>query len=272
MTANVDQALLTPPRVSLLSAAEIVPVTDRRWESGFTLQSEGCEIGYLFEVCPTPDTVKDSDGAGEVKEYFPYVVYATDKCSTFTNRDFWARARRKLVLAESTRLENELWADTAGLGNPAFNDGDAVAVGNGTNTAVEGIAILDQELGEATSGRSMIHIRPILLPLLLDTNAIRREGNVYLSPMDNIVVPGRGYPGTGPADQAVGATEWIFGSTGIVRVRHSEIVLTPPEGDDRAAVTRQWNDKAVYAERVTHAELDSCAVLAVQVTTIDVTP
>lgn len=270
MSANVDPALLTPPRVSLLTAADIVPVTDRRWESGFRTWTEGCEVAYEFDVCPDPESLKDSDGQGELTEYVPYVVYATDLCSTFTNRDFWARAQRKLILAESTKLETRLWTDTD---NPSLAGNETATEGSGANTAVEGIAILDQAIGECTSGRGMIHVRPILMPQLIADHIVRREGNVYLSPMDNIVVPGRGYPGTGPAGQAVGATEWMFGHSGIVQVRHSEISFAPDRGDDASAIIRQWNDKIVYAERVTHVALDpTCCVIAVQVTSIDVTP
>lgn len=276
-TANVDAPLAVPPRVSLLSAADIVPVTDSRWESGFTIWSEGCEVAYTFPVCPA-DSVgdpKDSDGQGERIDYKPYVVYATDKCSTFpAAREFYDRAQRKLILAESTKLELELWTDASGSGNPAFNDGTAVTLSAaGTQSASEGLSILDQALGTCSSGRGMIHIRPFLMQQLLFAQILRREGNVYLSPMDNIVVPGRGYPGTGPANQAIGATEWMFANTGIVKVRHTEIIFNPPKGENalREGIARDINERVVYAERVTHVALDNtCCVFATEVTSLAV--
>lgn len=275
MTANVEAPTLTPPRVSLLSAADIVPVTDSRWESGFTTWTEGCEVAYLFAVCPAVDDIKDADGGGEKMTYKPYVVFATDKCSTYpAGRDFYGRATRKLILAESTKLERELWLGEAG-GNPALSgwtdDSGAhepvTLAATGTQTAIQGIGILDQALAGCSSGQGMIHVRPYLMAELLLNNTIRREGNVYKSPMDNIVVPGRGYPGTGPAGQAIGATEWMYANTGIVQVRHSEIIYNPPQtAPEWQRVDHAHNDKLVYAERVTHVALDpTCCVFATEV-------
>ena len=270
---------LTPPRVSLLSAANIIPVSDSRWESGFDVEAEGCEVAYSYAVCPDEQAdPKDADGYNVCWSYQPYVVYASDKASTFATarRDPYGRATRKLILAESTRLEAELWLGTSG-GNPALagwidpvttNPVEPTTITfTGTQTPAEGLAALDQALGNCSSGRGMIHVRPAVLPYLLEKMAVRREGNVYLSPMDNIVVPGRGYPGTGPAGQAVGATEWMFANTGIVEVRHSEIILTPPQNDQASQYDRSVNDRIVRAERVTHVALDpSCCVLATEIT------
>lgn len=274
MTTNVDAPVLTPPRVSLLSAATIVPVpvNDSRWESGFKTWTEGCEIAYTYPICPSVDEdPMEEDGQGEEVDYLPYLVYAADKCSTFTKtRDFYGRAYRKLILAESTKLENELWLGTSG-GNPFLSDTPTTLAASGTQAAWEGIGILDQGLSECSSGRGMIHVRPFLLPYLQEHRAVRREGNVYLSPMDNIVVPGRGYPGTGPADQAVGATEWMYASTGIVEVRHSEVIYNPPQGDNVSRIIRTTNDQTVRAQRVTHVALDpTCCVLATEVASLAV--
>lgn len=271
MTANADAPTLTPPRVSLLSSADIVPVNDSRWESGFRIWTEGCEVAYLYEICPAVDAdPKDADGQGEEVLYKPYVVFATDKCSTYSNRDFWGRAQRKLVLAESTKLERELWMGEAG-GNPFLSDTPTTLSAAGSQAAWEGIAILDQGLSECSAGRGMIHVRPFLLPYLQEHRAVRREGNVYLSPMDNIVVPGRGYPGTGPANQAVGATEWMYANTGIVQIRHSELIYTPAQDDEAAQYVWINNDRTVRVERVTHVALDpTCCVLATEVASLAV--
>lgn len=289
MTANLEAPTLTPPRVSLLSAADIVPVPvgdgedsakPRRWESGFQVWTEGCEVAYDYEVCPDPQSFKDSDGQGELIKYKPYVIYATDKCSTFgsRDRDFYGRATRKLILAESTKLESELWTGAFG-GNPSLTGWSDVGgahepttlAATGAQDALQGLAILDQGLSECSSGRGMIHVRPFLMPELMAHRAVRREGNVYLSPMDNIVVPGRGYPGTGPSGQAIGATEWMYANTGIVQVRHSEIIYTPRQDD--LAAQHDWavNDRLIYVERVTHVALDpTCCVLATEVTSLAV--
>lgn len=287
MTDVLDVSALTPPRISLLSAANIVPVPlatnedpakPRRWESGFTVDSYGGETttvsgnttnnSSVYVYCsPDPAIVKTAKHGGQVLSYTPFVISTSETSSTWPNRrDIYERATKKLVLAESTILEKELWTST--LGNPSLttwtdsagnvNTPTTIALA-GSQDAAQGLSVLDQAIASCTSGRGMIHIRPILLQQLLLANVVRREGNVYLSPMDNIVVPGRGYPGTGPAAQAVGATEWMYASVGIVEIRHSEIVWTPPVGNLAQAVTRTTNDYTVWAERVTHAALDYTA-------------
>lgn len=286
MTANAEAPTLTPPKISLLTAADIVPLpidpetglTDRRWESGFRVWTEGCEVAYIYEICPPSDAdPKSSDGQGEEVQYQPYVIYASDACSTFSaSRDFWGRATRKLILAESTKLERELWLGEAG-GNPFLSDTPTTLVSGvgGTLEPWQAIGILDQALGECSAGRGMIHIRPFLLPFLQEHRAVRREGNIYLSPMDNIIVPGRGYPGTGPADEAIGVgpspSEWMYANTGIVQIRHSEVIYTPRQADEGAQYVWTTNDRAVRAERISHVALDpTCCVLAIEVASLAV--
>lgn len=269
---------LTPPTVSLLSAAEIVPMTGDRWTSGFDLINEGSETGYadlnpggggVFEICPEVGTFKVIDASGANESYTPYVIYATDKCSTWpAKREFYDRAQRKLLAAESTALELQLWD---GVSNPFLADGAGVQNVIGTVTvpmtatsAKEAIALLEQEMGEISATRGMIHIRPQVLFPLLEAQVIRRVGNIYLSPMDNIVVPGRGYSGNGPAGQAPGATEWMYGHPGIVQVRRGPVIRLG-EDDLASQVDRYVNDRFVIVERVAHVALDSSkGVLAIE--------
>lgn len=264
MTEVLEAATLNRPRISLLSSGNIVPVEGPRWERAFETWTEGCEVAALRDICDPDDN--EADGQGELQEYRPYVAFASDTCSTYpSKRDFWGRAERKLLLAESTLLEEQLWLGTAG-GNPFLTD-TPITITSATSSYF--VSRLDQALGEITSGQGMIHIRPILLGQLLFQQQVRLVGNVYLSPMGNIVVPGRGYNGTGPAGQAVGATEWVYAHPGIVEIRHSEIMYTPGKDDLAAQITRSTNDRTVEASRVTHVALDpTCDVLALAVTNV----
>lgn len=172
---------LTPPTVSLLSAAEIVPMTGDRWTSGFDLINEGSETGYadlnpggggVFEICPEVGTFKVIGASGANESYTPYVIYATDKCSTWpAKREFYDRAQRKLLAAESTALELQLWD---GVSNPFLADGagaqnviGTVTVPMTATSAKEAMALLEQEMGEISATRGMIHIRPQVLFLFL---------------------------------------------------------------------------------------------------------
>lgn len=272
MTEVYEGPQLQPPRISLINSADLITPTTERWYQAFDLILEGCGTPGVYAVCP-PESHADKtfEGSGQTNTYHPYVIYGTDTCSTWpAQREFYDRAQRKLLANESKVLAEILW--TGSYGGVDMTNGGTTNLGfvqastpitlAGTHETWEALAIMDQELGECSGGRSMIHVRPQVLADLLYHDAIRREGNVYLSPMDNIVVADAGYPGTGPSNQAIGATEWMFGTTGIVQVRRGAIIRL---GEDNLAsqVSRFTNDRLVVAERVAHVALDtSCCVLS----------
>ena len=268
----------TPPRVSLISSAEIVPVDGKKWEAGFIADLDGQGNASLSEVCDADDlSVTEVGGTASFK---PYVLYATNKSSTYgdslTVAEFYDRAERKLLAGEAYALEQILWDGYAGElnFNPFLSDGagdysnagadlggvcPAVTSVNTVASAVTAVgdafAVLEQEMGDVSSTRGMIHMRPQAMHKLVELGTVRREGNVWLSPLDNIVVPGRGYPGTGPAGEAVGATEWMYGHPGIVQIRRSEIIRLG-ENDLASQIHRGWNDHEVIVQRVAHVLLD----------------
>lgn len=270
MTEVYEGPQLTPPRISLLTAADIITLDNERWAKGFDLIEEGCEDVNVFAVCPPEDAdPKTLLGSGANQTYEPYVLYAADKCSTFGSqlREFYDRAQRKLLTGEAAALEEILWTGafngTSLPGNPFLAD-DPTIITAGSPAASVALARLEQAIAECSASRGMIHVRPQVLVELLTARAIRREGNVYLSPMDNIVVPGRGYPGTGPTGQAVGATEWMYGHPGIVQVRRGAIIRL---GEDNLAsqVDRLVNDRLVVVERIAHVAFDpTCCYFAVE--------
>lgn len=262
-----DGPQLKPPTISLLTSAEIIPIEGNRWESGFDLVNEGDEIADVQVIadCIVPnDLARSVEGTGVNESYVPFLIFATDKCSTFpAKRDFFGRAERKLLAAEASILERQLWDAFYQTGQPHLADGAGASnvtatttIATTTSSAAEAFAILEQEMGEASATRGMIHLRPLILHKLLDANVVRRVGNVYLSPMDNIVVPGRGYPGTGPTGQAIGATEWMFGHPGMVQIRRSETVRLN-ESELENNIDRYVNDRQAIVQRVVHVALDT---------------
>lgn len=270
----------TPPRVSLISSAELVPVNenDLKWQGGFVADLDGVGEASTTPICDAPDL--DITSSGGVASYKPYALYATNRSSTFgdglSTAEFYDKAQRKLQGGEAAALEAILWDGYAGAANqnPFLSDGAgdyASAAGNdagctdsaaatttitsNAGTVVDAFAVLEQQIGESSGSRGMIHLRPIALHALVAADVVRREGNVWLSPMDNIVVPGRGYPGTGPAGQAVGATEWMYGHSGIVQIRRGGIIRLG-ENDLSSQYHRGWNDHEAIVQRVAHVLLD----------------
>ena len=259
---------LTVPRISLVTAAETITPAESRWFDTLDIEFEGLPSVQIFPtVCTNGEVVKLPRDMGSNDSYFPYELYAIDRCSTYQDRDRWGRVTRKLLSGESTGIEAQLFSDPDSFGNPNLVS-EAADLAGAAVSAVHALAELEQALATVGNTRGMIHIRPGILTLLVADDALHREGNVYYTAMDNIVVPGRGYLGTGPAGQAISTTsEWMYASTGVVVVRRSEIRYSPEMADpEYMRVDRAINDIEVRAERVALAALDtSGSVFAKQV-------
>ena len=272
---------LLPPRVSLLTAADVLDNDTPRWEGGHAYLPETCTMAKIDTICPTTGNYGSVTATPSQVQINPFFIYSIDQSSAFnrTTRDFYGRAQRNVLASEAYLIEKEFMSNTLGLPNPyilnpaltktVVTDGVALAPWHA-------LAQVEQAAAELLVGeRIMIHMRPHILLVLSSANLVRREGNVWLTPMDSILVPGRGYPGTGPAGQAViDGSEWIY-ATGRVQVRRGPIEYLPekleitsenPQGVPASAVNRQTNDIYVAAQRAVSVSFNSnCAVIAAQV-------
>lgn len=271
-------APLTPPTVSLLTSAQTIIETDENWTRGISLQLEGCGNAHAWEPCNLANDIKCLDPNAGSLTYHPYMIYSTNQCNTWglgrapEAEERSARNKRQFLAAESYVIEKELWEGQMGVLNPdAINpkiqSPTATTLTSGPITVVQALAAIEDALGDCSQGgRAMIHMRPgMLVRLLADggSGLARREGNYYLSPMDNIIVPGRGYNGGAPdGTPATADAEWIF-ATGMVSVRRGAIQTIDTNVD---TIDRATNTHVIFAERWALASFDStCCHLAVQV-------
>lgn len=283
---DVEAPHLSAPRISILTAATQINENNERWFAGYSFNPEGCAQGGLFDPCAGGNRIEYTgplDGGIDAPEVKPFVVYTSYRTGTYSLEDgrnieeLFRRADAQLSIVTSFYLEQQLWNDSAGIGNPKLSDA-ATTVNSVVLTPNQALAELEGAIADCNAGGNMmIHMRPSMLSHILSTgsSAIRRVGNVYLTAMDTIVVPGRGYPGTGPtgdgdAAEAVGQTEWMYASPE-VQYRLGKVTHTPDEGSTierlKEAIDRRSNDITVYAERVASATFDPyCCLLAVEVT------
>lgn len=262
MSVVVNAPPLSAPRVSLISSALVgVPPagSGERWYGSLLIAKTSAEDATgLFPICPTDEETKDAQNRLGTDDFFPFVVYATDACSTFTDVKYES-AKNKLDVAESWWLEREFWEGSLNLGNTSLIGADSTILGTALDVK-EGFSRLDAAIAvSGHDGRGMIHVSPHTFDKLQGYDLVRREGNVWLSPLDNYVVPGHGYTGNGPnpggganENDATATVHWMFAHPGMIVVYRGPLILNPPEledGPNKEAIDRQINDIVVYAER-----------------------
>lgn len=263
--ANRTFPPLAPPTTSLLTAAYVVEETDNRWENGFEVEGEGCGSAAPWDDCGSADKV--ASDARNNSSFIPFVVYATDSCSTWGFSKSDERDRRtvrllnNLAASESFVIEQELWSDTLGLGNPKIADTSTVTHATAV-TILNAVAQVEDDAGVLAKGAGiMIHMRPYLFTLLVAQRILEKVGNKWYTPMGSIIVPGRGYAGTGPAGQAASSTEeWIY-ATSLVQVRLGKLLTIDNPAD---VVNHQTNDVLLLSERKAIASFDDSCIRVAQ--------
>lgn len=253
-----------------MSAAELITEPVSRWEGGFMFDPPlGIGPGQLRLMCdPT------YSGVNYYRQCAPITVDAFsftfgEVMSTFSKnvRDLYTRTRDGLLAYEGVYVEiafvSNPWLgsiDYPYLLNPsnAFL-GSAVAM-----NVVDAFAKIEDEimLSGINTMRPTIFVTPRAMAHLARHQLVRREGNVWLSPMDSIVVPLSSNAFTGqepPGGSAPGTDqEYMYATTG-VQIRRSELLVYPeqepptagnPFGYPASAVDRQTNNIAVSTQRI----------------------
>lgn len=267
-----------PSRVGLVtSAVEPADTTQGRWVNGFAFTPEHCTGGGTIAWCSSDDpTSLPVEGNEGVVQVHPVVIWHGDECSSFGfgDQDFQARARRALNSRRSYLLEAELWsgakAQAAGypnnwLTNSASANFDDVTPVDGAQPLLHALAILQDALTDAVTGRAMIHATRQVVSLLYAEGAVTREGNVLVDAFGNIVVPGEGYPGTGPDDASpADGQSWMYG-TSLVEVRLGPERLVPDPDRPEQATNRDDNLVEWRIEQPAAVYWDGCGHLAINV-------
>jgi hypothetical protein len=199
-----------PLRLKSGAGALVVPAPANETTLTVTYLDTGAATEEAGKEAPAVNTTGGSGVYTNLPnvEAIPYIIMVEDYCTTlgFDARDFKGRAERLLNNGQHKAIEKEHWtgalATAAGLPNNFL-----IKHGTATNltpekvpTATRGLQILQEALQECGfGGRGMIHTQAQTAPNFLQT---RRVGANLLDLFDNLIIPGTGYPGTGPANEA----------------------------------------------------------------------
>lgn len=250
---------LPKPRTGLLAVAAVTEsATVQRFANGLEWHPErvpnptaGTEVLSARELKCVVQSLPTTDGPTN-EEAYPFTIVVYDKCSTFDDasdmaidrRDRQGRALRLLEAAKSYLIAKEFWSGAISTAESLDNTwlaknwaGDEVLA---ATTAAKAIGKLDEITAtRMTNGRGMFHMNPKLLAQLTEANAIRREGTLWVSPNDNIIVADGGYSGT------VGVVNDNMVATTPVEVWMRE----PYTNDPSDGFDRSINDIIVWAQQ-----------------------
>lgn len=272
----VTAAPLLPPRISLVSAATLIDAGDERWGNGIVWEPEGCgdNTGVFDPACPTGTQTKEVDATCVEACAGGFVIWAAKTRSTFDLRekgsgdDLKAQIERKLLACESKLIEGELYTNSLGLCTTAIASTGAEDVSAGTPSRPEvALAVLEQNLAEASCGqRAMIHVTPYMINRIIALGGfglLTLDGNTWVTPMGNVVVPGRGYDGRAPDGTAATSDSEYMYATSWIALRRGALQTYPRNLSE--AVARSTNDVLFYSERLAVGQWDPCLHFAIEV-------
>ncbi len=256
----VEAPPLVANPVNLVRSSRIpADSTSGRWVNGFAYSPEGIGVLGVGDACS--DNFEEMNHTDPfTSDWFPYVLTAEYRCSTFGHDsvDYKGRVTRLLDAATPRLLEWEFWggelSQAASLDNSFLMEFAGVAYN--ADSIEKAIGAVENGLADCVvGGRGMIHLPPFVVPFL--RSIVRREGNLLLTDRDTIVVPGSGYAryagGANP-----NATMDIYG-TGLTDVRLGEIVV-----EDDIAMDRKTNTVVIKAQRYACVSWDElCEVKAI---------
>lgn len=261
----VDAPQARPPKQGIVAAAPIIDDATFRF-AGFRFLPERCADGGRLAIECEGDTSSMALGGNPaVVDGDSFVVFTGDTCSTMGSRgvDLEDRARRHVEIVQSFQIAAELWGGSLNLDAKSLASVTDDTLTSGAGSAVDALAAVDWGIGHSTQGQQgMVHMTPQVLDHLVSVGPLRREGGLWLTPMDNIVVADAGYPGTGPNGEPAGASQWIYGST-MIYLRLGAIAQVSTKQAE--LIDRSVNTIEYWAWRPVAWEWDECGHVAAEV-------
>lgn len=276
----VDPPTFTPLPYGLLSVAQHPPIGDGHWQNGVTYQSRCLNAGdttYSADCgmavtgtgpAPPPPALTDNVDL-TTRGATAFTAYAEFDCAPVGMANAAKIAEDALAQSADYDVERAFWTGKAAnqtvvfphlAANADIIDGDtllqstASVVVTGTPAPTVALGLLEQAIADCSNGQGVIHVQRKVLPALFKAQVIEIRGGQIVTKGGNLVAAGAGYPGTGPAGQAVtSSTSWMF-ATGPVFAYASQTRVN----DLRTALDRTTNTVKYIAERTYVIGWDCC--------------
>jgi len=265
------------------------------WQQGITFRDTSLMASGIWPYSPgNAHADKVAAVQATVAVFMPFQIYLPVACDDLT----FARDAALVAEAESNaeagtawNLARELWTgatvNSVVVNNPSLQNPFPGPVGGpvgafpaanviaGPIDPVVAMGNLLQAYEDATQqGGAMFHVPAIAIPYLMAEKVVGQEGDLYRGPGGSIVVPGPGYPTTGPTGPKTAATPtgvvaganqaWMY-VTGPVEYDLTPIVIRP-EAQEMRFFDPRTNLWRVWAERQAIYRFDPTSVFAELIT------
>lgn len=233
--------------------------------SGAQWWSTACGGAHLYPpACLNPPyQAYTFDGEDGLVAAFPFVVYASEKCTPIGNSIERSQdiVRLRFEMGEGAAVEKALWGGgegvtgifeqlvaLAGAANPQ------VQVLAASATTTDAVGLLEQQAAAATyRGPLLIHARPRMAPYLAKNGQFRTrlpsDGNLLYSWNGSMFVFGTGYSGNDTTGTPPDATKEAMYITGRVMLwkEPGDLFISPEQVLDRTLNQRQIFGARAYA-------------------------
>lgn len=188
-----------------------------QWRSGITARNIGTLEATNLPHCGTVTTPDPT--AGGVYEFHPVRTQLPHGCDVPVQEDEWEReAREKLEATLPFHVAREVW--TGGTsGNPSLQS-TAIDVSSAASVSpTTAAALLTMNYEECTQGLlGVLHVPSALVPDLVTSSFVERQGNRLVTVSGHVVSPGPGYPqspgGWGPNTETDPDADPVYAEAG----------------------------------------------------------
>jgi hypothetical protein len=253
MPVSIDGPLPLAPPYGLIPTVEVVNDPDIHWVNGAQVWGYPPGIPSSIGGCATGTYAVKDIAAGAINPTFGAITtYLAFECTKRSFRSYDELKARLLLAFDASDSRSVEYEFANGIVNPLspyLGDPDAVLPNGSTAVSpAEGLAILEDYIGEETGRQGVIHSTPGTIVAWTNT-LINPVGGKLRTINGNLVVSGGGYIGSQPSDGSAPSgldQAWVY-ATGPVQIRRSEPFI--PQEQIEQALDRSDNTVVLYAER-----------------------
>lgn len=238
-----------------------------RWVDGYSFYPDDCNGGHIVDPCAVGSA--DSTDTGQstaISGIQPFIIEATDTCSTFGNPPEVRieRAKRKLLATRSRVLAKEFWRGDMAQSQSWTNNqyltktGFTQPSGGPAAGYITALAELEQAIANGSPWqRGVIHATPYVVSYWISNQLVRAVPNppgTLMTELGTLVVADAGYDGSSTAGMHSVHLQWAY-ATGIPQIRLGEIRTIE---DDPQVVDRSTNDRTIRAWQFASIAITPC--------------